>query len=156
MSRPAPVNTWRRRLAGTTLMLALLPMASIAQNASPTVEVWKSPSCGCCAAWVKHLEANGFTVRVHDIGNGSARARLGVPTKLGSCHTAQVSGYAIEGHVPATDIKRLLVEKPSAAGLAVPGMPIGSPGMEHGNRRDPYDVMLIERGGNARVFQSYR
>ena len=140
--------------AAIALTLASLAGAAIA--ASPTVEVWKSPSCGCCADWVKHLQANGFTVKVNDAGNTATRARLGVPTKLGSCHTAQVAGYAIEGHVPAADIKRLLADKVDALGLAVPGMPIGSPGMEQGNRRDPYDVLLIERGGSTRVYQSYR
>ncbi|MCC7120768.1 MAG: DUF411 domain-containing protein, partial [Gammaproteobacteria bacterium] len=86
----------------------------------------------------------------------AARARLGIPAQLGSCHTAEVAGYAIEGHVPAADIKRLIAEKPSAIGIAVPGMPMGSPGMEQGGRRDPYDVLLIARGGGTRVFQSHR
>jgi hypothetical protein len=128
----------------------------IAIAATPTLEVWKDPNCGCCGEWVKHLEANGFRVKVNDTGNNAARARLGIPAALGSCHTAEVAGYAIEGHVPAADIKRLLAEKPSAVGLAVPGMPIGSPGMEQGSRRDPYDVLLVTKGGGTRVFQSHR
>ncbi len=150
------MNERRRMMTRAVIVLALAPLASGAVAATPTIEVWKSPSCGCCAEWVKRLQASGFTVKVNETGNDAARARLGVPTKLGSCHTAQVGGYALEGHVPAADIKRLLAEKPNAVGLAVPGMPIGSPGMEMGNQRDPYDVLLIERGGSTRVFQSHR
>ncbi|ABM36574.1 protein of unknown function DUF411 [Polaromonas naphthalenivorans CJ2] len=125
----------------------------------PQVEVWKDPDCGCCKDWVSHLEASGFQVRVHDSGNAQARARLGVPDKLGSCHTAQVGGYALEGHVPARDIQRLLKERPKAVGLAVPGMPVGSPGMDgpiYNGRKDPYDVLLIQADGSSRVYQSYR
>ena len=132
-----------------------------AQTKTP-VEVWKDPDCGCCKDWVAHLEANGFEVRVHDSGNTTARTRLGIPDKLGSCHTAEVSAqgkrYAIEGHVPARDIQRLLKERPQAIGLAVPGMPVGSPGMDapiYGGRKDPYDVLLVLRDGGSRVYQSY-
>lgn len=146
----------RRMVARAAIALALASLSGGAVAATPTIEVWKSPSCGCCVEWVKHLQANGFTVKVNDTGNDAARARLGVPAKLGSCHTAQVGGYALEGHVPAADIKRLLAEKPNAVGLVVPGMPIGSPGMEQGNVRDPYDVLLIERTGSTRVYQSHR
>ncbi len=122
------------------------------------VEVWKDPNCGCCADWVKHLEAQGFAVKVNDIGNTAARKRLGIPEKLGSCHTALVEGYALEGHVPASDIRRLLKEKPQAVGLAVPGMPIGSPGMDgpaYGGRVDPYEVLLVAKDGSTRVFQRH-
>jgi hypothetical protein len=91
------------------------------------VEIWKDPNCGCCQDWVKHLNANGFATRVHDNGNDAARARLGIPAKLGSCHTGLVGGYALEGHVPAREVHRLLREKPKAAGLAVPGMPVAHP-----------------------------
>jgi hypothetical protein len=124
----------------------------------PQVEVWKDPNCGCCKDWISHLEANGFHVKVHDSGNTAARARLGVPEKMGSCHTAQVGGYALEGHVPARDIQRLLKERPKAVGLAVPGMPVGSPGMDgpaYNGRKDPYDVLLIQAQGSSRVYQSY-
>jgi hypothetical protein len=131
-------------------------VAPVGWTAQPVVEVWKDRNCGCCGEWVKHLEANGFVVKVNNVGNNAARARLGIPAALGSCHTAEVSGYAIEGHVPAVDIKRLLVEQPSAIGIAVPGMPIGSPGMEQGGRRDPYDVLLVAKGGSTRIFQSHR
>jgi hypothetical protein len=131
-------------------------------QAKVPVEVWKDPDCGCCKDWVAHLEANGFEVRVHDSGNTAARARLGIPQKLGSCHTAEVSvkgtRYALEGHVPAREIHRLLKERPSAIGLAVPGMPVGSPGMDaplYGGRKDPYDVLLVNRDGSSRIYQSY-
>lgn len=141
-------------LAGT----AVLAPGLMAQT-RPLVEVWKDPDCGCCKDWVSHLEANGFQVKVHDSGNAQARARLGVPDKLGSCHTAQVGGYALEGHVPAREIQRLLKERPKAVGLAVPGMPVGSPGMDgavYGGRKDPYDVLLIQADGSTKVYQSYR
>jgi hypothetical protein len=107
---------------------------------------------------VIHLEAHGFAVRVNDSGNAAARARLGIPTKLGSCHTGLVDGYAIEGHVPAREIIHLLRDKPAVLGLAVPGMPVGSPGMDravYGNRRDPYDVLMVSRDGSTRIFESY-
>src|SRR5690606_38171248 len=104
-------------------------------------------------------EVAGFQVRAHDIGNTDARQRLGMPLKYGSCHTALVGGYAIEGHVPARDIQRLLKERPRAVGLAVPGTPIGSPGVdgpEYGGRRDPYGVLLVHHDGSASVYQHYR
>lgn len=152
------MNLLRRRLT------ALLPLAVIAQSARaaadrPIVDVWKVATCGCCKDWVAHLKANGFEVKTHDTGNAEARERLGMPSKYSACHTAEVAGYAVEGHVPAREIDRLLKERPVAIGLAVPGMPHGSPGMDgpkYGNRTDPYDVLLVERDGRARVFQSYR
>ncbi|WP_349742548.1 DUF411 domain-containing protein [Roseateles cavernae] len=122
------------------------------------ITVWKDANCGCCQVWVKHLEAHGFVVELHDIGNSEARARLGMPSALGSCHTALVSGYVIEGHVPAGDIQRLLRQRPVALGLAVPGMPIGSPGMdgpEYGGRRDAYEVLLVQRNGKTRTFSRH-
>jgi hypothetical protein len=153
--RPTP--SARRRLLLATL--ALLPLGARAQPSAPAIEVYKSPSCGCCKDWIKHLQANGFTnLRVHDTGNNAARSRLGMPAKFGSCHTATVDGYVLEGHVPAADLRRLLKERPAALGLAVPDMPIGSPGMDgadYGDRRDPYDVLLVARDGTARVFNSY-
>lgn len=138
--------------------VATLPLLAQAQGRA-LVEVWKSPSCGCCKDWIAHLEANGFASKVHDTGNTGMRGRLGIPVALGSCHTALVGGYAIEGHVPAADLRRLLAERPQAIGLAVPGMPVGSPGMDgavYGGRRDPYDVLLVGRDGSTRVFTSYR
>jgi hypothetical protein len=126
-------------------------------NRNP-IEVWKDPNCGCCHDWIAHMEANGFSFTIHDTGNNAVRTRLGLPQKLGSCHTALVGGYLIEGHVPASDVRTLLQQKPKALGLAVPGMPVGSPGMDgavYGNRRDPYDVLLVARDGGTRVFKSY-
>ena len=147
----------RRTLLKLAAATASLPLA--AQAAAPMVDIWKDPNCGCCQDWVKHLNKNGFATRVHDEGNGPARERLGIPAKLGSCHTGRVGGYAIEGHVPAREMQRLLKEKPKAVGLAVPGMPIGSPGMDgpaYGDQRDAYDVLLVLADGSTRVFQSYR
>lgn len=151
----------RRRVLFTlgALPLASLPFVALAKaEAKVLVEVWKDPSCGCCKDWVSHLESNGFAVKVNETGNSAMRQRLGIPQKLGSCHTALVGGYAVEGHVPATDIRRLLKDKPQAVGLTVPGMPVGSPGMDgavYGNRRDPYDVLLVLKSGDTRVFSSY-
>ena len=127
-------------------------------SAKHQLQVWKDPDCGCCKDWVSHLQSFGFVVRSHDTGNTAARKRLGVPEKLGSCHTAFVAGYAIEGHVPAREILKLLREKPAALGLAVAGMPVGSPGMDgtvYGERRDPFDVLLMNRDGSTRVYASY-
>jgi Cu/Ag efflux protein CusF len=123
-----------------------------------TVQVWKDPHCGCCHLWVEHLQASGFKVEVRDVGNTAARKRLGMPEKLGSCHTATVGGYVIEGHVPAADIHRLLKERPVALGLSVPGMPMGSPGMdgpEYKGRKDAYDVLLVQKDGSTHSFQRY-
>lgn len=129
-----------------------------ASASSVLVEVWKDPNCGCCKDWVAHLESAGFKVKVNDTGKDAIRARLGVHPKYGSCHTALFGGYAIEGHVPAQEIKRLLKEKPNALGLAVPGMPVGSPGMNgavYGNRKDPYSVLLLAKDGGATIYQRY-
>ncbi|CAN7526191.1 DUF411 domain-containing protein [Variovorax paradoxus] len=151
-----------------TLLLRAAPLLALASTAAwplaasaaaPMVEIWKDPNCGCCQDWVRHLEANGFATRVHDAGNSAARTRLGIPAALGSCHTGLVGGYALEGHVPAREVHRLLREKPKAIGLAVPGMPVGSPGMDgaaYGDRRDPYDVLLVLADGGSRVYQGYR
>lgn len=117
---------------GAVLALGVLPIAS-AQRALPSVAVYKSPTCDCCGEWVKHLQASGFRVRTHEVADVTPiRRRYGVPDALASCHTAVVAGYAIEGHVPAGDIKRLLREKGKVIGLSVPGMVVGSPGMEQG------------------------
>ncbi|HYD96520.1 MAG TPA: DUF411 domain-containing protein [Noviherbaspirillum sp.] len=143
----------RRSFLQGTLAALLLPAFS-ARAAQPVIEVYKTPTCGCCHLWVDHLRANGFTVTARDVSDTSPyRRKFGVPEELGSCHTGVVGGYAIEGHVPAQDIKRLLAEKPKAKGLAVPGMPMGSPGMEQGSRKDPYDVMLIQADGRHKVYR---
>lgn len=120
------------------------------------VEVYKSASCGCCSLWVEHMKKSGFAVEVHDVRNVAPfRERFGVPDSVASCHTAVVGGYAIEGHVPAADIKRLLREKPKAAGIAVPGMVQGSPGMEQGRGQDPYNVVLFNASGRTTIFTAH-
>ena len=122
-------------------------LASVVDPSLPAVTVYKSPTCGCCASWVDHLRENGFTVDVQDVDDlQTVKAEHGIPAALQSCHTAIVDGYVVEGHVPAGDVKRLLVERPDAAGLAVPGMPVGSPGMEQGDTVQPYDVLLLGDG----------
>lgn len=139
-----------------TASIGALTVTPAAAGDRPVIAVYMSPDCGCCGAWVEHLRKNSFNARVHDVADVTPyRKKFGVPQALGSCHTAVVGGYAIEGHVPAADIKRLLVERPKAKGLAVPAMPMGSPGME-GPRRDPYDVLLFDAKGRTRVFSSYR
>ena len=147
----------RRRVL---VALLAVPAAAAAQTPSKAlVEVWKSPTCGCCKDWMAHLEAHGFATKGHDSGNTAMRGRLGIPAALGSCHTALVGGYAIEGHVPAAVIRRLLAERPAdAIGLAVPGMPVGSPGMDgpaYGGRRDRYDVLLVLKSGGTRVYSTH-
>ncbi len=151
---PSARRTFLATLAGALASFALAAQAT--PGASPVVEVFKNPSCGCCGAWVEHLQAAGFKVQVNEVPDTAAtRRQLGMPEKFGSCHTARVAGYLLEGHVPAQDVKRLLASRPQALGLAVPGMPVGSPGMEDGGRRDAYQVLLIDRSGQARVFASY-
>jgi len=121
----------------------------------PVVDVYKSPQCGCCKSWASHLQAAGFKVVLHDVDDvPAARHKMGMPDKFGSCHTARVGQYLIEGHVPAADIKRLLAEHPEAKGLAVPGMVQGSPGME-GGASQPYDTLLISGDGTASVFKHH-
>jgi|SRR5688500_15432361 len=129
--------------------------AAAATSATRMV-VYKTPTCGCCRAWVDHMQAAGFAVEVHDLPDVSAIKREhGVPAHLGSCHTAIVGGYVVEGHVPAATIRRLLAERPQIAGIAVPGMPIGSPGMESGSTRQPYDVIAFTPEGRQSLFESH-
>jgi hypothetical protein len=149
----------RRALILGFLALAIQPVFTQASPDQHEMTVWKDPNCGCCSDWITHLEENGFRIKSIDQGNQAVRAQLGVPRAFWSCHTGVIEGYVIEGHVPAADIRRLLAQKPSALGLAVPGMPIGSPGMDgpaYGARRDPYDVLLIQTNASSTVFQSYR
>jgi hypothetical protein len=128
-----------------------------AKSTLPVIEVYKSATCGCCTGWVEHLQANGFTVKASNVPNPSEyREKFGIPHALGSCHTGRIQGYALEGHVPAREVKRLLAERPKAKGLAVPGMPLGSPGMEvEGERSDAYDVLLVKADGSHSVFSHY-
>lgn len=129
---------------------------AFAAGTLPQVEVYKNPDCGCCSGWVDHLKSAGFPVKVHETPDTSAlRKRYGIPEQFGSCHTGVVGAYALEGHVPADEIKRLLAQKPVAAGLSVPGMPVGSPGMEVGSRKDAYQVLLIDKAGRPSVFAAY-
>ncbi len=150
----------RRRFVGASVTLAAAAAWPVrAAPPLPAMQVWKSPSCGCCNDWIAILKRDGFSVQTFDEGNDAMRAKLGLPVRYGSCHTARVGGYVIEGHVPAREIRRLLAEKPDAIGIAVPGMPVGSPGMdgpEYGGRRDPYDVVLVHRDGSSRVYASYK
>jgi hypothetical protein len=128
---------------------------SSAAQQKPVLSVFKSPTCGCCAKWVDHMKAAGFETRVQDVEDMAAvKAKLGVGTELSSCHTAQVDGYVIEGHVPATSVQRLLKERPKVVGLAVPGMPMGSPGMEvPSGKKDSYSVLAFEKGGKTSVYE---
>ncbi|MCP5156626.1 MAG: DUF411 domain-containing protein [Ectothiorhodospiraceae bacterium] len=133
----------------------VLPGGARAQQALPAVTVYKSPTCGCCSAWSAYLEARGFTVRNEDRDDMDAVKRhLGVPPRLGSCHTAVVDGYVIEGHVPAEDIVRLLRDRPQVAGLSAPGMPASSPGMGSEQPRG-YDVLSFGTDGAVSVYASY-
>ncbi len=124
-----------------------------AQAAPVAITVYKSPTCGCCAKWVEHLQAAGFRPEVHDEAQMDAvKTKIGVPADLRSCHTAVVDGYAVEGHVPADVIRKLLAERPKVAGIAVPGMPVGSPGMESGDQKTPYDVVAFTKDGATSVY----
>ncbi len=136
---------------------ALISATAFAAPPANEVEVFKSPYCGCCAGWVEHMKAAGFSVKVTPVNDTSAaRKRLKMPEKLGSCHTATVGGYVLEGHVPAAEVKRLLETKPKALGLAVPGMPLSSPGMDVKDHKDPYQVLLVGTGGQSTtVFANY-
>jgi hypothetical protein len=130
--------------------------AEAALQEAGVIQVWKAPTCGCCSQWIEHLEEAGYQVEFHDEMDMTAvKAQYGIPGELQSCHTALIDGYIVEGHVPAEDIERLLTERPQITGLAVPGMPIGSPGMEMGDRVDPYDVMTFDGNGTTTVFSSY-
>ena len=143
-------------------MLLMVPMCAAASSAlraqQPVkIDVYKDPTCGCCANWVGHLRKNGFAAHAEDVADINAvKAKYNVPAALRSCHTAVVGGYVIEGHVPAADVKRLLTTRPAdVVGLAVPGMPVGSPGMEGANPQ-AYQVLAFDKGGRSRIFATYR
>ncbi|MEE9279183.1 MAG: DUF411 domain-containing protein [Myxococcota bacterium] len=139
-------------LIALVTMLAALAVA----NEATTVTVYKSPTCGCCSKWVRHLEQHGFTVETHDLRDVTpVKEANGVPRGLVSCHTALVGGYVVEGHVPASDVARLLEQRPPIVGLAVPKMPIGSPGME-GPNPEPYQVLSFDDKGRVAVFSSHK
>ncbi|MBI5128890.1 MAG: DUF411 domain-containing protein [Rhodopseudomonas palustris] len=144
----------RRAVSLTVLGLALSPLPLRAAEHSPSIVVHKDPACGCCGAWAKHLMSAGLSVTVDDTTDLSAiRSRLGVPHVLAACHTAEVEGYVVEGHVPAAAIQRLLRERPDEIGIAVPGMPSGSPGM--GGKPEQYSVTLFGHNG-VRAYMQFR
>ncbi len=155
----ATYKTWKTLGLGGALItfVALMVAWFWTQDTSATeVTVYKNPSCVCCTKWVEHLRANGFDVRAVDASDlAQVKGRHGVPSELAACHTAIVDGYVVEGHVPADVIQRLLKERPAVAGIAVPGMPVGSPGME-GPYREPYDVLTFDRDGATRIYASRR
>ena len=138
-------------------LLAPLALIACAQAVTAaTLDVVKTPTCGCCSVWVERMKAAGFAVKVRDVADTSPVAKAaGVPDRMRSCHTARIGGYVIEGHVPAADIRRLLAQKPKAVGLSIPGMVAGSPGMEMGGRVDRYQVMLIQADGKHRVWATH-
>lgn len=154
-----------------TLLAALFmtfPIAAMAESDIPNevataasepleIKVYKSPSCGCCNEWVTHLEQHQFKVTSINHRQMSAiKQQLGVPQNLQSCHTAVINGYLVEGHVPAQDIKQMIIEKPDILGISVPHMPVGTPGMEMGDRKDPFKVIAFDREGHAQVIKEYR
>ena len=141
-----------KRKVGLSIVFALVLAAPLAAQ---ELMAWRSPSCRCCHAWVKRLEAEGLKVVMTDVNDiGKIKKEHGITPELASCHTATVEGYTIEGHVPPREIARLLKERPDAIGLSVPGMPAGSPGME-GAQAEPYDVLLVKRDGSTEVFAHY-
>ncbi len=149
----------RRQILGTLSLLAAGSLRGTAQTL-PAVQVFRDPTCGCCALWVEHLRKAGFTATITNVDDiGAIKTKYGVPPRLGSCHTAVVGGvggYVVEGHVPAADVQRLLKERPAIVGIGVPGMPIGSPGMEvAGVKPQAFDVLSFNKAGETRVFASH-
>lgn len=143
----------------SSLILALglgaTPEPAVAAD-PPVIEVWKTPTCGCCKVWVRHVEEAGYRVRVNELPDVTpVKQRLAVPPELSSCHTAVVDGYIVEGHVPADDIARLLEQRPKVQGIYVPGMPIGSPGME-GPGAQKYDVLAVDDAGKVSIFATHQ
>jgi hypothetical protein len=148
-------------LAVSIVFISSLGLALAAQQQSAAgtkVVVYKSPTCGCCSNWIAHLRSNGFQVEANDVADAQLRAvgaSAGVTDDLSSCHTAKVGGYTVEGHVPAADIQRMLKEKPAIAGIAAPGMPMGSPGMEQGGMKQAYDVIAFTKDGKKTVYAKH-
>lgn len=135
---------------------AFEPLTAAHAAERPQLVVYKNASCGCCKGWIEHMHEHGFATTVHDVDNmNPIKERVGVPHGMGSCHTAEIGGYFLEGHVPAEQVTRLLEEKPKAKGLTVPGMPVGSPGMERGDLKQPYEVHLVRPDGTTSVFAKY-
>lgn len=143
-----------KRILTSLLASGLLSVG--AAQAAQEITVYKSPTCGCCKKWVSHLEQNGYQVKAQDTQNmGFIKSMSGVRQQYASCHTALIDGYVVEGHVPAEDIARLLKERPAVIGISAPGMPVGSPGMEQGGRRDNYNIVTLERDGTAKLFAQH-
>ncbi len=147
-------------LAGIVISICIISVGSMMTvqkvNADPVVTVYKSATCGCCNKWISHMQDNDFKIKAVDVQNmDSVKQQYGISSNLASCHTAIVDGYIIEGHVPASDVKQLLSEEKDVLGIAVPGMPIGSPGMEMGNRIDRYAVISFDKEGNVEIFHQY-
>ena len=148
----------RAILVGATALVATSPLRTLAQGAGPAIHVMKDPNCGCCSAWIEILEADGFAVAIEPSAGDLLKrykSENGIPQEMASCHTGRVDGYMIEGHVPPADIRRLMAERPDAIGLAVPGMPYGSPGMGPESDREAYEVFIVRRDGSTEVYASY-
>lgn len=145
---------YRRSAWMTAFAIGFFPVAAVAAS----LEMMTTGGCSCCHAWARHLRAAGHEVAVKDLAMGQLmkmKLDAGIPAAMTACHTARVDGYLIEGHVPEQDIRKLLTERPEALGLVVPGMPIGSPGMEFGNKREAYEVLLLKKDGSTEVFARY-
>jgi hypothetical protein len=154
------MNAKRFTVAAAVLAATGIGLAAQAQKpAAPLVVVYKTSTCGCCSNWVAHLRQNGFQVEAHDVPQARLSqmgGEVGITQELASCHTAKVDGYYVEGHVPAADIHKMLKERPKITGIAAPGMPIGSPGMEQGGAKDPYDVVAFTKGAAPSVYVRHR
>lgn len=149
----------KRFLTTAALMLfaaaALLTPLDVRAGEARQLQMWRSAGCSCCGSWAAHMEDNGFAVAIEDVASGilaRIKRQAGLTPEQSACHTARIGGYVIEGHVPAADVERLLAEQPDAVGLAVPGMPVGSPGMERGGEKEPYEVLLVKQDGATEVF----
>jgi len=143
------------RLQSLLFVALLFGSVPVWAESLPTVDIYKSPTCGCCGKWIEHMKKSGFKVSIHEVSDiPASRKSLGMPDKLGSCHTSRIGNYVVEGHVPATDIQRLLKEKPQALGLAVPSMPPGAPGMDIPNA-PPYETLLVQADGTTRVYAKH-
>ncbi|MEX2498977.1 MAG: DUF411 domain-containing protein [Wenzhouxiangellaceae bacterium] len=157
------INAIHKLCCTTAVAVALVTTGCIAETppeapsaGAMEMVVYHDPNCGCCGKWIEHMEQHGFSVEsVHESNMSAIKRELGVPENLPSCHTATVGGYVIEGHVPADDVMKLLDERPDAKGLSVPGMPLGSPGMEYGETRHAFDVVSFDKAGGTEIFNHY-
>lgn len=152
------MHTLGRRNLLFLLTLGSLGVVPVSAQQKNRLSVYKDPTCGCCALWIKHMEANGFTATVSDVDDMNAiKTKHGLPASLRSCHTTLVDGYVVEGHVPASYVQRLLKERPKISGIGVPGMPIGSPGMEvAGMKPQSFDVFSFDKSGKTQIFASHK